>query len=144
MEQFLIALPYRLVKTERGQGRRERVLNAALAENTDILISGDRALRRRKNGFSVLTMSEFLGRMIMRKMLSWKLVLRARLKTALTLLLIVAATFLFLYNLLEYTMTDRQYQEAMAQYCGNVALDRIVIISGLDQIHLLVAVTGLK
>ena len=130
LEQFLIALPYQLVVTERGQGRVERVLKAAETEDVDMIISGDRSLRRRKTEVSILTVSEFLGRMIMRKMLSWKLVLRARLKTALTLLLIIAATFLFLYNLLEYTMTNRQYQEAMAQYWGNITLDRATFADG--------------
>ena len=38
MEQFLIALPYRLVMTDEGQGRRERVLNAAIAEDVDMLV----------------------------------------------------------------------------------------------------------
>lgn len=131
MEQFLIALPYRLVTTDEGQGRRERVLNAAIAEDVDMLVSGDRALRgRRRDGLRVLTMSEFLGRMLMRKMLSWKMVLRARLKTALTLLLIAASTFLFLYNLLEYTMTNRQYETAKAQYWGNLTLDRPYMADG--------------
>lgn len=133
MEQFLIALPYRLVMTDEGQGRRERVLNAAIAEDVDMLVSGDRALRgRRRDGLRVLTMSEFLGRMLMRKMLSWKMVLRARLKTALTLLLIIAATFLFLYNLLEYTMTNRQYQAAKEQYWGNINLDRTTFADGVS------------
>ncbi|MBR6521390.1 MAG: hypothetical protein IKT47_01845, partial [Oscillospiraceae bacterium] len=138
LEQFLVALPYRLVVTEKGQGRAERVLKAAETEDVDMIISGDRSLRRRKTEVSILSMSEFLGRMIMRKMLSWKLVLRARLKTALTLLLIIAATFLFLYNLLEYTMTNRQYEEAMAQYWGNITLDRTTFADGVsvpDGIH---------
>jgi len=130
MEQFFITLPFRLVVTDSELSSEERILRAALEEDVDMLISGDRALLRRKVGLTVLTMSEFLGRMIMRKMLSWKLVLRARLKTALTLLLIVAATFLFLYNLLEYTMTNRQYQEAMAQYWGNLTLDRPTFADG--------------
>ncbi len=131
MEQFLIALPYRLVTTDGGQGRAKRVLNAAIAEDVDMLISGDRAMRSgRRESLRILTMSEFLGRMLMRKMLSWKMVLRARLKTALTLLLITASTFLFLYNLLEYTMTNRQYQEAMAQYWGNLTLDRPTMADG--------------
>ena len=132
LEQFLIALPYRLVVTEKGQGRAERVLKAAETEDVDVLISGDRSLRRRKTEVRVLSMSEFLGRMIMRKMLSWKLVLRARHKTALTLLLIIAATFLFLYNLLEYTMTNRQYQTAKEQYWGNINLDRTTFADGVS------------
>jgi len=53
-----------------------------------------------------------------------KTLLRSPAKSALTLLLIAAATFMFLYNLLEYTITDRQYREAMAQYWGNIAVDR--------------------
>ena len=131
MEQFFIALPFRLVVTDSELPSEERILRAALEEDVDMLISGDRALRgRRHDGLRILTMSEFLGRMLMRKMLSWKMVLRARLKTALTLLLIAASTFLFLYNLLEYTMTNRQYQEAMAQYWGNVTLDRPYMADG--------------
>ena len=60
----------------------------------------------------------------MKKLTALRVLLRSRLKTALTLLLVAAATFLFLYNLLEYDMTNRQYKETMAQYWGNLTLDR--------------------
>ena len=41
---------------------------------------------------------------------------RSPLKTAITLLLLSAAAFLFLYNLSEYSVSDREYREARDRY----------------------------
>ena len=43
---------------------------------------------------------------------------RSPLKTVLTLLLLAAAAFLFLYNLSEYSVSDREYREARDKYEG--------------------------
>ncbi len=43
---------------------------------------------------------------------------RSPLKTGLTLLLLAAAAFLFLYNLSEYSISDREYREARDRYEG--------------------------
>ena len=43
---------------------------------------------------------------------------RSPLKTCLTLLLLAAAAFLFLYNLSEYNVSDREYREARDKYKG--------------------------
>ena len=45
----------------------------------------------------------------MKKSTSLRMLLRSPVKTAVTLLLIAAASFLFLYNLLDYAMTKREY-----------------------------------
>ena len=49
--------------------------------------------------------------------------IRSPLKTGLTLLLLAAAAFLFLYNLSEYTATSRQYTEAKAHYQGVLTVE---------------------
>ena len=48
---------------------------------------------------------------------------RSPLKTALTLLLLAAAAFLFLYNLSEYSVSSREYREARDRYEGVLTLD---------------------
>ena len=48
---------------------------------------------------------------------------RSPLKTAVTLLLLAAAAFLFLYNLGEYTVSDREYREARDQYQGVLTVE---------------------
>ena len=45
-----------------------------------------------------------------------KYLYRSPLKTAVTLLLLAAAAFLFLYNLGEYAVSDREYREARDKY----------------------------
>lgn len=48
---------------------------------------------------------------------------RSPLKTGLTLLLLAAAAFLFLYNLSEYSVSLREYQEARDKYEGVLTVD---------------------
>jgi hypothetical protein len=48
---------------------------------------------------------------------------RSPLKTGLTLLLLAAAAFLFLYNLSEYSVSDREYREARGRYEGVLTID---------------------
>ena len=48
---------------------------------------------------------------------------RSPLKTALTLLLLSAAAFLFLYNLSEYSVSSREYREARDRYEGVLTID---------------------
>ena len=48
---------------------------------------------------------------------------RSPLKTGLTLLLLAAAAFLFLYNLSEYSVSRREYREARDRYEGVLTLD---------------------
>ncbi len=53
-----------------------------------------------------------------------KTLLRSPVKTGLTVILIAAASFLFLYNLLDYAITKRQYENTYAQYHGTVIVQR--------------------
>ncbi len=66
----------------------------------------------------------------MRRSTSVRMLLRSPLKTAVTLLLIAAASFLFLYNLLDYAMTKREFTRNYGQYHGYFSLmhpeDRLV------------------
>jgi hypothetical protein len=48
---------------------------------------------------------------------------RSPLKTILTLLLLTAAAFLFLYNLSEYSVSDREYREARDRYEGVLTVE---------------------
>lgn len=52
-----------------------------------------------------------------------KTLVRSPLKTAVTLLLLAAAAFLFLYNLGEYAVSDREYREARDQYEGVLTVE---------------------
>ncbi|MBR5701496.1 MAG: type II toxin-antitoxin system mRNA interferase toxin, RelE/StbE family, partial [Oscillospiraceae bacterium] len=58
----------------------------------------------------------------MKKSTSLRMLLRSPVKTAVTLLLIAAASFLFLYNLLDYAMTKRNYDRTYSQYHGYLSL----------------------
>ena len=58
------------------------------------------------------------GGTAMKKSTSLRMLLRSPVKTAVTLLLIAAASFLFLYNLLDYAMTKREYDRTYSQYHG--------------------------
>ena len=49
--------------------------------------------------------------------------IRSPLKTTLTLLLLAAAAFLFLYNLSEYSVADREYREARDKYEGVLTVE---------------------
>ncbi len=70
------------------------------------------------------------GGTAMKKSTSLRMLLRSPVKTAVTLLLIAAASFLFLYNLLDYAMTKREYDRNYGEYHGYVSLlhaeDRLV------------------
>ncbi len=48
---------------------------------------------------------------------------RSPLKTLVTLLLLAAAAFLFLYNLSEYSISDREYREARDRYEGVLTVE---------------------
>ena len=52
---------------------------------------------------------------------------RSPLKTALTLLLLAAAAFLFLYNLSEYSVADREYREARDEYEGVLTVEEAAV-----------------
>ena len=54
---------------------------------------------------------------------SLKTLYRSPLKTAVTLLLLAAAAFLFLYNLGEYAVSDREYREARDKYHGVLTVE---------------------
>ncbi|MBR5701345.1 MAG: type II toxin-antitoxin system YafQ family toxin, partial [Oscillospiraceae bacterium] len=58
----------------------------------------------------------------MKKSTSLRMLLRSPVKTAVTLLLIAAASFLFLYNLLDYAMTKREYDRTYSAYHGYFSL----------------------
>ena len=60
----------------------------------------------------------------MKKSTSLRMLLRSPVKTAVTLVLIAAASFLFLYNLLDYAMTKREYARTYAAYHGYFSLLR--------------------
>ena len=66
----------------------------------------------------------------MKKSAGIRMLLRSPVKTAVTLLLIAAASFLFLYNLLDYAITRREYDRNYTQYHGYFTLmhpqDRLV------------------
>ena len=66
----------------------------------------------------------------MKKSTSLRMLLRSPVKTAVTLVLIAAASFLFLYNLLDYAMTRRNYGRTYASYHGYLSVlhpeDRLV------------------
>ncbi|MBR5701954.1 MAG: type II toxin-antitoxin system mRNA interferase toxin, RelE/StbE family, partial [Oscillospiraceae bacterium] len=62
------------------------------------------------------------GGTAMRKSTSLRMLLRSPVKTAVTLLLIAAASFLFLYNLLDYAMTKREYTRTYDSYHGYFSL----------------------
>ena len=54
----------------------------------------------------------------MKKSAGIRMLLRSPVKTAVTLVLIAAASFLFLYNLLDYAMTKREYTRTYDSYHG--------------------------
>ncbi len=58
----------------------------------------------------------------MKKTDSLRMLLRSPVKTAVTMILIAAASFLFLYNLLDYAMTKREYDRNYGEYHGYVSL----------------------
>ena len=58
---------------------------------------------------------------------SLKSLYRSPLKTAVTLLLLAAAAFLFLYNLGEYAVSDREYREARGKYEGVLTVEEVPV-----------------
>ena len=57
----------------------------------------------------------------------FKSLYRSPLKTAVTLLLLAAAAFLFLYNLGEYAVSDREYREACDRYQGVLTVEERIL-----------------
>ena len=57
----------------------------------------------------------------------FKSLYRSPMKTILTLLLLAAAMFLFLYNLGEYSVSDREYREACDRYQGVLTVEEQVL-----------------
>ncbi len=60
----------------------------------------------------------------MKKSTGIRMLLRSPVKTVVTLVLIAAASFLFLYNLLDYAMTKREYARTYAAYHGYFSIMR--------------------
>ena len=56
-----------------------------------------------------------------------KTLYRSPLRSVLTLLLLAAAAFLFLYNLSEYSVADREYLEARDQYEGVLTVEEAAV-----------------
>ncbi len=56
-----------------------------------------------------------------------KTLYRSPLRSLLTLLLLAAAAFLFLYNLSEYSVADREYREARDQYEGVLTVEEAAV-----------------
>ena len=52
---------------------------------------------------------------------------RSPLKTVLTLLLLAVTAFMFLYNLSEYSVSDREYQEACEYYQGVLTVEELSV-----------------
>ena len=57
---------------------------------------------------------------------------RSPLKAGLTLLLLGAAAFLFLYNLSEYSVSDREYREARDRYEGVLTVEESEVVELVD------------
>ena len=60
-----------------------------------------------------------------------KSIYRSPLKTVVTLLLLAAAAFLFLYNLGEYAVSDREYREARDKYEGVLTVEEAPVSARL-------------
>jgi len=60
-----------------------------------------------------------------------KSIYRSPLKTVVTLLLLAAAAFLFLYNLGEYAVSDREYREARGKYEGVLTVEEAPVSARL-------------
>ena len=110
------------------QEARDRALMGPWAGHRECRVGPNRLLIYRIQGeLLVLTLTrtgtpaalyEKGGVNAMKKSTSLRMLLRSPVKTAVTLLLIAAASFLFLYNLLDYAMTRRNYDRTYSQYHG--------------------------
>ena len=65
----------------------------------------------------------------------WKSLYRSPLKSVLTLLLLTAAAFLFLYNLSEYSVADREYREARDRYEGVLTVEEQLVPDNRDNLR---------
>ena len=110
---------------------RDRALTGEWAGHRECRISRNRLLIYRIDGdILVLTLIRTGSRSdlyrqgvtAMKKATSLRMLLRSPVKTAVTLLLIAAASFLFLYNLLDYAMTKREFDRNYGEYHGYVSL----------------------
>ena len=111
---------------------RDRPLNGDWSGHRECRVGDNRFLIYRIHGETlVLTLTRTGSRAdlyrkgdvsAMKKSTSLRMLLRSPVKTAVTLLLIAAASFLFLYNLLDYAMTKREYDRNYGQYHGYVSL----------------------
>ena len=111
---------------------RDRALTGEWAGHRECRVSRDRLLIYRIDGdLLVLTLTrtgtpaalyQKGGVSAMKKSTSLRMLLRSPVKTAVTLLLIAAASFLFLYNLLDYAMTKREYNRTYDRYHGYFSL----------------------
>ena len=108
-------------------GCRDRALHGRWSGYRECRVQADRLLIYRVDGeFLVLTLTRTgkrtelykQGGTAMRKTTSLRMLLRSPVKTAVTFLLIAAASFLFLYNLLDYAMTKREYARTYSRYHG--------------------------
>ena len=110
---------------------RDRPLAGRWAGYRECQVSPDQLLIYRIDGDILVltltrtgTVTELYGKggTAMKKSTSLRMLLRSPVKTAVTLLLIAAASFLFLYNLLDYAMTKREYDRTYSAYHGYFSL----------------------
>ena len=107
---------------------RDRPLSGALQGCRECQVQPDRLLVYRIDGDVLLLtlirtgsrreMYRQEGGNAMKPSKSLKTLYRSPVKTAVTLLLLAATAFLFLYNLAEYSVADREYREARDKYEG--------------------------
>ena len=69
---------------------------------------------------------------------------RSPLKTILTLLLLAAAAFLFLYNLSEYSVSDREYREARDRYEGVLTVEEQPVPATSDRNNFLFTMEDIR
>ena len=60
---------------------------------------------------------------------------RSPLRSLLSLLLLAAAAFLFLYNLSEYSVAEREYAEAKEQYEGVLTVEEQPVPDNTDNLR---------
>ena len=72
------------------------------------------------------------GANAMKQTKALRTLVRSPMKTAVTLLLLAATAFLFLYNLGEYAVSDREYREARDQYEGVLTVEEEPVPDNTD------------